>query len=34
MQGTSCPVSGFCGVPECGAWSVGDTGQGTPCTSN
>eukprot|EP00892_Ulva_mutabilis_P005911 jgi/Ulvmu1/3692/UM017_0109.1 len=33
-DGTACPSSGFCGVPECGAWSVGDTGTGTPCAKN
>ena len=34
MQGTLCPVSGFCGVAECGAWSVGATDPGTPCNSD
>eukprot|EP00892_Ulva_mutabilis_P005907 jgi/Ulvmu1/3689/UM017_0105.1 len=31
-DGSACPPSGFCGEPECGEWSVGDTGRGTPCT--
>eukprot|EP00892_Ulva_mutabilis_P005906 jgi/Ulvmu1/3688/UM017_0104.1 len=33
-DGSACPPSGFCGVPVCGTWSVGDTGKGTPCTTN
>eukprot|EP00892_Ulva_mutabilis_P001828 jgi/Ulvmu1/11646/UM008_0050.1 len=30
-DGSKCPPSGFCGVPDCGEWSVGDTGKGVPC---
>eukprot|EP00892_Ulva_mutabilis_P001590 jgi/Ulvmu1/11431/UM076_0005.1 len=33
-DGSACPPSGFCGVPECGEWSVGDEGKGVPCTEN
>eukprot|EP00892_Ulva_mutabilis_P005909 jgi/Ulvmu1/3690/UM017_0106.1 len=33
-DGSACPPSGFCGVPECGEWSVGDTGKGAPCMEN
>jgi hypothetical protein len=31
MQGTFCPPSRFCGVPECGQWSNGSTDHGVPC---
>ena len=32
VQGSDCPLSGFCGVPECGTWSSGALDRGTPCT--
>ena len=31
LQGTGCPASGFCGVPECGTWSSGQDDRGVPC---
>jgi hypothetical protein len=31
MQGSACPASGFCGVPECGTWSSGAFDRGVPC---
>eukprot|EP00892_Ulva_mutabilis_P009758 jgi/Ulvmu1/7154/UM034_0061.1 len=30
-DGSPCPASGFCGVPECGVWSSGSTDRGVPC---
>eukprot|EP00892_Ulva_mutabilis_P006259 jgi/Ulvmu1/4004/UM186_0004.1 len=30
-DGTPCPPSGFCGVPECGSFSIGSNDRGTPC---
>lgn len=31
VQGSPCPPSGFCGVPECGEWSEGSGSRGVPC---
>lgn len=33
MQGSPCPASGFCGVPECGEWSAGPDNRGSPCNA-
>eukprot|EP00892_Ulva_mutabilis_P009759 jgi/Ulvmu1/7155/UM034_0062.1 len=32
-DGSPCPPSGFCGVPECGEWSVGSKSRGVPCNA-
>ena len=33
MQGSPCPASGFCGVPECGEWSEGSESRGVACNA-